>query len=503
MAFHQQTRQSVPRPAQSTSRDGDQLHTSLAPQVQQPPDESQTWVLFAPADNATASSYLGESERSLETPRASDLGDLDSNLRLDGDLDSHTRSVGFPAAFEDDVAEDDAELDSLDSHLPDFRATHNPYAETPAAPTSQNMPVLPCHDGLGSFRVEQPAGAPDMQEQLYAFEKFNPHRINQRDDVPDFPELMTDPDRAHKMQRIESWRLEQSRLLLEHIQKETRSRSLSQSTIATRTHQSVRSSETENAQDGSDKTVSGVVQGEHDNVDWHQGSTPEPEVQSEGILSRVAKSLIKELIGIDDRLLSILFGESRPDDGEDLEVSAMRPSEERSWQLRMLETIAKELGLLINRLSHHPGAFSSYVRTQRMPLPYAGLPVIPEMPATGAAQVQQQGDQDDLSAAIPEFQPTVPRQSPATDAQSTNQQTGKHDASASNQHPDAFTQQEWEQDLDIRLAFRYLRSRFGSRSSPAPTTTGTSHLATSSTQDIAAKIARLRESEHEAVWAEE
>src|SRR5690606_16958572 len=118
-------------------------------------------------------------------------------------------------------------------------------------------------------------------------------------------------------QRIESWRLEQSRLILEHIQKETRTRRMSQSSVATRSHQSVKSSESESTQVHSEETLSGIVQGEHDNVDWHQGSTPEPETQSEGIVSRVAKNLIRELIGIDDRLLSILFGESLPEESED------------------------------------------------------------------------------------------------------------------------------------------------------------------------------------------
>ncbi|PKS07546.1 hypothetical protein jhhlp_006150 [Lomentospora prolificans] len=501
MAFHQQTRQSVHRVVQPTSQDEDRP-TSLAPQVQQAPNESQTWVLFSPGDNATASSYLDQSERSLRTAgrsRASDFGSFDSNIPSDVDLDSRSRSLGVPGTVNLDLAEDDAELDSLDSHLPDFRAVHNPYVE-PSATNSQSIPVLPQHDGLGSFRIEQPPAGPDMQERLYAFERFNPHRVSRRDDAPEFPELIADPDTSHKMQRIESWRLEQSRLLLEHIQKETRSRRMSQSSVATRSQQSVQSSESESTQVQSEETLSGVNQGEHDNVDWHQGSTPEPETQSEGILSRVAKSLIKELIGIDDNLLSILFGESLPDEGEttpgtpgiSVADNMLVQTNGQSWQLRVLETMAEELGFLINRLSHHPGAFSSYSRMQRMPLPYAGLPVIPETPATNISG-QAGKDHDELSATIPEFQPTVPGQGPSTDAHSANPQSSAHDTFAGSQHPTTFTQEEWEQDLDIRIAFRYLRSRFSPRSSASPATVGTSHLATSSTQDIAAKAARVRQ----------
>src|SRR5690606_3492089 len=69
-----------------------------------------------------------------------------------------------------------------------------------------------------------------------------------------------------------------------------------------------------------------------------------------------------------------------------------------------------------------------------------------------------------------------------------------HEPSSAHQHGAAtFTQEEWERDLDVNLAFRYLRSRFSSsRSGSSPSGGGTSHLATSSTQDIAAKAARVR-----------
>lgn len=504
MAFHPQARQSLHRPLQPTSEAQDVEHYSpRAPQAQQAPDESQTWVLFSPGDNATASSYLGESDRSLQTAgrsRASDFGSLDSNLRSDLDLDAHSQSLEVPATIDEDLAEDDAELDSLDSHLPEFRAIHNPYLEPPA-PASQSVPVLPRHDGLGSFKIEQPAAGPEMQERLYAFERFNPHRVAQRDDVPDLPDLFSDPDMAHKMNRIESWRLEQSRLLLEHIQKETRTRRMSQSSAITGPPQSIQSNESESTQVRSEETLSGIVQGEHDNVDWHQGGPSEGEVPAEGILSRIAKNLIKELVGIDDHLiLAILFGEALPEDVQDIPTSsstqgpenALVQSQGPSWQLRFLETMAKELGFLINRLSHHPGAFSTYSRMQRMPLPYAGLPVIPETPAGHFSQ-EVSRDQDGLSATMPEFRPTAPRQSPVGETQSLIPQVSGHEATPASQHSASFTQDEWEQDLDIRLAFRYLRSRFSSRSSPAPATAGTSHLATSSTQDSAAKAARIRQ----------
>jgi hypothetical protein len=55
-----------------------------------------------------------------------------------------------------------------------------------------------------------------------------------------------------------------------------------------------------------------------------------------------------------------------------------------------------------------------------------------------------------------------------------------------------FTQEEWERDLDIKLVFKYLRSHFSSRPTSITVSGGTSHLATSSTLDSAAKAARVR-----------
>ncbi len=218
---------------------------------------------------------------------------------------------------------------------------------------------------------------------------------------------------------------------------------------------------------------------------------------------------MRDLMGMDERMLSILFGETLPEDdlsstpkassqtAHALERDQNESSDDSNWQLSMLERIARELGLLVHQMStHHPGAFSTYQRVQHAPLPYAGLPVIPET-AVDAGQAGARPTEDS-TPSLPQFQPTLsqPVDIPgvrAFDPLAPNLQATLEDLSPRQDTAEAFTQQEWEQDLDIKLVFRYLRSRFSSsRASPA-FNSGTSHLATSSTQDAAAKAARVRQ----------
>lgn len=498
MAFHQPTRQALQRTLQATtSRGPEGLHSQASHRAQPHPvpDETRSWVLFSPGGNATSSSYLGGADESLRTAgrsKGSDFGSLDTNVRSAGGLASQPISPGIPESLDENALEEDAELDSLDSHLPDFRVVQNPYVDTSAA-NEHSAPVLPRHDGLGSFKLDQPVPGADLQEQIYAFERFNPNRVSRHDEAAEAHD--TEPGMTQRMKRIESWSLEQSRLVLEHIQKETRTtrRPSHSTTTTTRSRRSAMPVEEDVVMSKSEGTQSAVSPGEHDHLDWHDGDA-ESSVENQGILSRMTRAFLKDVIGIDERLLSILLGESLPDEARDQLGDSHQsdlPQEETPWQLSVLERVAKELGFLINRASHHPGAFSTYARMQRMPLPYAGLPVIPEASMVPES-TQVPGRNDGLSATIPEFQPTFDP-SQTMGMQDSRQHARRDSASSSNTSGATFTQEEWEQDLDIKLVFRYLRSRFGPHPSPPPASAGTSHLATSSTQDTAAKAARVRQ----------
>ncbi|KAK0755025.1 hypothetical protein B0T18DRAFT_314925 [Schizothecium vesticola] len=497
MAFHQPT---LTRPSQQRvatrqeSEDGDSV--VLAPHARAELAESQTWVLFSPSTDAgTTTSYMTFGQGDQATPgrsRISELGSLGTAAR--SDVNSRADNSAVPTDFLE--PEDDAELDSLDSHLSDFRAATHHYAQV-----TQSATVFPAHDGLGSFRLDVPGIGVEAQNQLYAFEKYNPNRVAQRGEGFELGALEMDTEEAQESERnrrIEAWRLEQSELLLEDIRKETKRRRQSQAPLLRPSYARSTSGAKDDA--GDDAVAYG---------DWHDQDASNPqEARSDGLWSQMARKVICEVMSIDDRLLAILFGEALPDGMESDGTStprASRPfpnpapaqttsesSHESTWQLQVLERIAKELGQFVHRMSAHPGAFSAYARVQQAPLPYAGLPAIPEAAADAHEPSQKM---DESVPAMPEFQPTVPRAAAGLGPPSLVAPTA---ASPSDTGPSdgaqAFTQQEWEQDLDIRLVFRYLRSHFtASRPSPPPFLSGTSHLATSSTQDLAAKAARIRQ----------
>jgi hypothetical protein len=334
----------------------------------------------------------------------------------------------------------------------------------------------------------------------------------------DLAQLEVEPEAAQEAERnrrIEAWRLEQSQFLLEKIQKETRQRR--QSEASSQKFGSRISTADEHV------TMSAMDEAAHDikfdGDDWHDQDAAGTYAQKGGLWTRITRKVIRDLMGIDDQLLSILFGEALPVDDGDLSstpkasVTPHNPTttttttttpaphdaesyDDSTWQLRVLERVARELGLLVHRMSTHPGAFSTYARVQQAPIPYAGLPVIPEAADAGEASARMS---DAARPSMPEFQPTIahhvqPVAIPGAESLGSPAETLQSILGETSSSGPAFSQQEWEQDLDVRLIFRYLRSRFtSSRSSSTPFTTGTSHLATSSTQDAAAKAARVRQ----------
>lgn len=501
MAFQQPTRLlQQPRIARADSEDGESA--VLSPQAHQDNNESQTWVLFTPGTDAgTTTSYLSSVQDDQITPgrsRISDLGSLDTAARFEFNS-AHGISGGASGVYLESAIDDDAELDSLDSHLPDFRTASSPY-NLPDNPFA--AAVFPSHDGLGSFRLDTPGFSADTQERLYAFEQLNPNRILHRKESFDLARLELENEETQEMdrnRRIEAWRLEQSQLLLDDIRKETKRRRKSQMS------QSKANSGKSRAADVIARSVADE-EAEDINLagtEWHDQDQSSSSAAAGGLWSRITRKVICDLMGLDDRLLSILFGEALPDEDDlastpkDSSSPAFAQMESDSkndstWQLHVLERVAKELGMFVNHISKHPGAFSTYTRVQQISLPYAGLPVIPEMPVNVNERPQRMGSS---AASMPQFRPTVDQFGGAMPVEaSTHSAPSVPTAEAAASCGQTFTQQEWEQDLDIRLVFRYLRSRFTSSHTPPPSfTSGTSHLATSSTQDLAAKAARVRQ----------
>ncbi|KAL2062530.1 hypothetical protein VTL71DRAFT_6796 [Oculimacula yallundae] len=475
MAFRQPTFHAPPRVY--TAPQESETQTPASQTQQQNIAESQEWILFSPSAASTTDRGYTNSTTRTRTAGHSRISDF-------GSLDTAARSYDYEEGSENAIDEEDGELDSLDSHLHEFRAEPSVYRESQRGEASGT--VLPTHDGLGSFRIDQTAMGDDVQEHLYAFERYNPRRVKRRRESLEIG-ILEEGERAaeaERTRRIEMWRMEQSRLLVDEIQKETRRRKQSMS---------------------SERMVPLEDKDEDAATLSHVEGTPDEE--SDSFWNRITKRVIRDLMGIDDDLLAIIFGESLPGD-DDLSTTPpashsivqTKKYDESSWEHRLLERVAKELGILVSQLSDHPGAFSTYLHFQQTPLPYAGLPVIPETRDHILESSTETG---------PQFHPTIQTQTPAIPIPTTSLATPStlQDEDGTPRaniplHP-TLTREEWERDLDIKMVFRYLRSRFTSKfqtetSTPTYTihdltTSGTSHLATASTADTAARAERVRQ----------
>ncbi|KAK8152482.1 hypothetical protein BKA80DRAFT_179478, partial [Phyllosticta citrichinensis] len=513
MAFQQPRRPPVARPLSYTSPPPQDLAESsqqqqTSPQRKRSLDESEEWVLFSPsaAGSTTGRTHTTSTERTPRTAglsRLSDFGSLDTAARseqLDDELDDHV-------ADDDDDDDDDvtcqgtdpsddaeAELDSLDDGL---HAFHEPSQQL----GDSSQTVFPTHDGFGTF----PGSSTAVQEQMMQFERYNVSRKakqpRRRSSVQRRLDALEDADgleQDERRQRIERWRLEQSRALLEEIERETRRRRrMSRASLA-------------------ESVAAASTAGESSRApaaDTHQ--TP---AEDASFWRRFTKKVIRDLMGIDENLLCVIFGESLPAEAA---TSGSSPSAERdvtassevrdapdmalgrheTWEHRLLDRIARELGILVHQLSEHPGAFSTYLRTQE-PLAYAGGMSTQAGPQTAARRSSNVYTAAESSATTTstqtqstpniQFQPTLP---PQTTTYSEASLWGIEEepeppfayissSSAAAANAAQRDRDYWERDLDVKMVFNFLKDRFSSRP-PSPVNDGS---AGSDTDDYAGPV---------------
>lgn len=506
MAFRQSTHL-PPQRQLSAALAPESINTTIsAEQQQRAIEESQEWVLFSPLlAPSTARTHTTSTERTPRTAglsRVSDFGSFDTAARsADSEGDDGAESDGLG----EDVEEDE-ELDSLDDGL---HAFHEPSVDrtSPRRLDHSGGSILPTHDGLGTF----PASSPPVQEQLYQFEQFNPRRRveggGRRSSVQrrlNAAEGGIDGDlEIDRVQRIEKWRMEQSRVLLDEIEKETRRRRLSRSGESRKVVDVGR----ETLATGANTTL---VSG-RSTVQQAADSSPQEPEETEPLWQRITRRVIRDLIGIDDSILSVIFGESLPPDDtaapprslttlcsqySELPPDPKASTPNRSWEDRLFERIARELDLLVHHLAEHPGAFSTYLHTPQPHSDYAGIPVArtptPRLPAQNSAPYDS-GNLDPVD--FPQFNPTL---------QDTNTSPTTHAALwGIEEEPlpteDARLKRErdyWERELDVRTVFRFLRNRFTNtdhRASADLASYPNSNLAMSSNQETARRAAIIRQ----------
>ncbi|KAI9370891.1 hypothetical protein BJX61DRAFT_63520 [Aspergillus egyptiacus] len=468
-------------------------------------NENTEWVLFSPSQpSTTARTQTTTTERTPRTAgvaRLSDFGSLETNTRPG-------RESEADGTLDESLDEDGTDLDSLDDGLHAFSAL-SPTQEANFR-WDQGAPAqLPAHDGLGSFLES----SEEVQNQLWQYELYNPNRRpdlaprrrssvqRHLDAVAD--EERTDPDRE-RWQRIEQWRMDQSRALLHEIEKATRRRRNSR--------YSGTNVDAVSQSRASDPSPSVQVEAEE-----HQIPLPaEPAVdEDEPFWQRITRKVIRDLMGIDDSLLSVIFGETLPKSQDESEETNMRQRMDEMlnreldsvadgqdrWESRLLQRIARELGILVHQLCEHPGAFTTYLNvTSDIPNQYAGIPLssLPEeddhVSAAGepaAMEATSNGDSMLSPQFVPTLQDQIREHAAEWGIEDEDLPNRRHASAAEPRSESARLQQDkeyWERELDIMMVFRYLRNRFSRRSSNTD-----SHTTRRATQDASRRAAIIRQ----------
>ncbi|CAF9924205.1 MAG: hypothetical protein ALECFALPRED_002702 [Alectoria fallacina] len=488
MAFRQPTfAPAIRQPAAQDPRDN--AATTISSPLHRELEQSQEWVLF-PA----RSTSQNRSASTVQTPtaglsRLSDFGSLDAKPRQD---------EGVPCETTNGSVDDDEDLDSLDEGLHAFQEA-SPIHRSGLFEPSRS--ILPRHDGLGTF----PTAGPPLQEQLWHFEhprkrSIEPDRQRRRSSVQRRIDAVEDHDvasiEAETRERIEKWRMEQSRVLLDDIERETRRR-----------RTSVKSQRAETA-----PSTAGLEQIIKDSVAENSGdeatagplnASPPAIEDSESFWRRITRRVIRDFIGIDDNLLSVIFGESLPTERLDghppsglgssrsLRLDNSSPaSASTGWEGRLLDRLSRELGILLQQITEHPGAFKTPFNPSTSD--YAGMPVT--VPTSSRSQPKPSTPTANAAASF-DFRPTL--QDASLPAQTSAANSIHAALWGIEEEPAPTTPEEdreyWEQTPDVRTVFHFLHNRFTPQRRPTTTSKPPLNIATTSTPDSLRRAAIIRQ----------
>jgi len=488
MAFRQPTFATASRPA--TAHEPERTATFTFPT---PPNrdlqESQEWILFpARSTTPTQTASTDRTPKTAGLSRLSDFGSLAAGSKHDD---------GLACEATNGSVEDDEELDDLDEGLHAFQ---DPVTFQRSGFMDHSGSILPRHDGLGTF----PSSSPPVQEQLWHFEQYNPRKRSlgghqrRRSSVQRKLDAVQDHDaevtEGERREMIEKWRMDQSRILLDEIEKETRRR-----------RASTASRRTENAPStaGLEQVIKESLRDQtKDREPEKSRDAEEPQQEdNESLWQRITRRVIRDFIGIDDATLSVIFGESLPEERS----AAVNPSSSTSsqksirldtsnttpsfsnWEGRFLDRIARELGILVQHLTDHPGAFSTALHPSTPD--YAGIPVT--VPTSSKSQPKPPSNTAPTPTSF-QFPPTLqdaPLPSPADSTHAALWGIEEEPAPPSHQDDLAY----WEQPPDLKTIFRCLHTRFTAQRRPSTTTKPPLNIATTSTPDSLRRAAVIRQ----------
>lgn len=210
---------------------------------------------------------------------------------------------------------------------------------------------------------------------------------------------------------------------------------------------------------------------------FSQSSQVEEQTDNEPFWRRITRKFIRDIIGIDEPLLSVILGESLP--GEytpragspvpeaDLSQTTTETNDssaESTWRDKLLQRIANELGVMPYQLNSHPGAFTTYSSSN---FDYAGMPVTSSRTTmTSQSSVSASVPIPGLASSLgPNFPPTLRDDSHAESWGLEEDPISATPESSLNLKKE---REFWEKELDVKMVFRYLKDRFTSTSVQQP-----------------------------------
>ena len=497
MAFRQPTFAPALRPTTSHEPEYDAAAAPISP-LHNRIEDPQEWILFPSAQAESTTQTQTSTERMPQTAglsRLSEFGSLTARSRQD-------EAVACEAT--NGSIEDDEDLDSLDEGLHAFQ---EPAAHHRSGYFDQSGSILPRHDGLGTF----PTRSQPIQEQLWHFEQYNPRKrsisghqrqrssVQRRfDALEDNDAAIIEGERRERRERIEKWRMEHSRVLLNEIERETRKRKTS--VVSRRTERTPSSAGLEHI---IKESVHAQTEGQAQNED-KEAEIPTVE-DDETFWQRITRRVIRDFIGIDDSLLSVIFGELLADDRPAGSRSSGLPSSKSirldtstpittvaSWEGRLLERLTRELGILVQHLTDHPGAFSTPYNPSTSD--YAGMPVT--VPTSSKTQPKPSTPPANLisnSSTSFNFNPTLqdaPLATPTSTDSAHAALWGIEEEPSSDAEKNE--REYWEQTPDVKTVFRFLHNRFTSERRPSAAAK-TPSIAATSTPDSLRRAAVIRQ----------
>lgn len=491
MAFQQPIQQQSLRPVSAPAAD----QPTATPRTTCPCslDDSREWILFPRADSASLTKTTS-TERTPNTAGLSRLSDF-------GSLNTFPPS-GAEQALPSDGAlgseQEDAELDSLDDGLQAFQ---EPSLHHPLDFVHQNASVFPRHDGLGGF----PASSPEGQNQIWHFERFNPRKRSfaghhrRRSSVQRRLEAVEENDASRvetgKRERIEKWRLDHSKILLDEIEKQTRQRRFPLPNQHSRPAEM--SSTTVRTTDYIDRPPLETPA---------QDPKPSAVEAGESMIERITRRLIRDFIGIDEATMSVIYGESLPEEAQSAQDQSPSPlptmtpaTKARSWESRLLNRLARELAMLFDQLTDPAAPLTSTSTLTPSQADYAGMPITERT----SSRTHPRGSslrRPSNPPTSPSFDFNAPKSNPDSP---TAAAADSHHASLWGieeepslppvLHDTSDPQDYWSQPPNLRTVFRLLHSHFTSPARRPTTPPSNKNIATTSTPDSLRRAAIIRQ----------